>query len=216
MKKLLIVLGITLLFTTLACETQSSESEPLVNTSTTTEEEEEVIEDVDKSEAQESVLTLEVTSDVLPEGEFIPKRYTCILGEDVSPPLKWNGAPNDTKSFAIVFDDPDNPFGPPFVHWVIYGIPSDVTELEEAVPRTEMLANGARQGINDFGNLGYGGPCPPGAGKIHAWVFKVYALDIEVDLAPGATKAELMNATSGHILAKGDLTRQYRVAVGNQ
>ena len=78
------------------------------------------------------------------------------------------------------------------------------------MPPTELLANGARQGVNDFENLGYGGPCPPRAGKLHSWVFKVYALDIEVDLEPGATKADLLSTMSGHILAKGDLAREYR------
>ena len=127
--------------------------------------------------ADEAVaLSLEVTSTVLPEGELFPKRYTCD-GKDLSPPLKWSGVPEGTKSIALILDDPDA-LGRTFVHWVLYGIPSDVTELEEGVPATEVLPNGARQGVNDFENLGYGGPCPPGAaGKVHGWVFKVYALD---------------------------------------
>ena len=154
-------------------------------------------------------LTLEVTSDFMPEGEYIPNRHTC-NAEDVSPHLKWSGAPDGTKSFAIVFDDPDTPFAPPFVHWVVYGIPSTVTEFEENMPPTEILTSGGKHGVNDFGNLGYGGPCPPGAGKVHTWVFKVYALDIKVDLAPGATKAELLDVISDHILAQGELARQYR------
>ena len=163
---------------------------------------------------QQSTSSLIITSSVLPEGEHIPNQYTCNStnkgdDEDVSPPLQWDNAPSGTKSFALIFEDPDA-LGGTFVHWVIYNIPSDVTAFEEAIPPIGILANGTKQGINDFGNLGYGGPCPAPAGKIHTWVFKLYAIDIEVTLDPGATKTELMNLISNHILAEGALERQYR------
>ena len=158
--------------------------------------------------------SLVLISSVLPEGEHIPNKYTCNStdkgdNEDVSPPLQWSDAPSDTKSFALIFEDPDA-IGGTFIHWVVYNIPSDVTEFEEAIPTTGILANGIKQGINDFGNLGYSGPCPPPAGRIHTWVFTLYAIDIEVTLDPGATKTELMNLISSHILAEKTLERQYR------
>lgn len=163
---------------------------------------------------QQSDSSIIITSSVLPEGEHIPNQYTCNSTDkgddkDVSPPLQWSDAPPSTKSFALIFEDPDA-IGGTFVHWVVYNIPSNVNEFEEAIPTTGVLANGAKQGINDFGNLGYGGPCPPPAGKIHTWIFTLYAIDIEVTLDPGATKAELMNLISNHILAEGTLERQYR------
>ena len=202
-----------------ACSTESnntdqdndsvSKSEWTENQNAIIFEEEGVKEEDSLSIQDQQELTLEVTSDFMPEGEYIPRRHTC-NAENVSPHLKWSGAPDDTKSFAIVFDDPDTPFAPPFVHWVVYGIPSDINELQENVLKTSVLANGIKQGVNGFGNIGYGGPCPPGAGKIHTWVFKVYALDIKVDLAPGATKSELLDVISGHILSQGELTKQYR------
>ena len=163
---------------------------------------------------QKSDSSLSLISSVLPEGEHIPNKYTCNStdkgdNEDVSPPLQWSDAPSGTKSFALIFEDPAA-IGGTFVHWVVYNIPSDVTGLEEAIPTTEVLANGTKQGINDFGDLGYGGPCPPPAGRIHTWVFTLYAIDIEVTLDTGATKTELMNLISNHILAEGTLERQYR------
>ena len=163
---------------------------------------------------QQSAASLIITSSALPEGEHIPNQYTCNStnkgdDEDVSPPLQWSNVPKGTRSFALIFDDPDA-IGGTFVHWVVYNIPPGVTELKEALPATGMLANGAKQGVNDFGNLGYGGPCPPPAGKIHACVFKLYAIDIEVSLGPGATKAELVNLISNHILNEAVLERQYR------
>ena len=160
-----------------------------------------------------NILLLDVVSNSLPEDEFIHSNYTCDL-DDISPHLKWGIGPDNTKSFAIVFDDPDTPFAPPFVHWVVYGIPSGFNEFQENVPKTEVLANGIKQGVNDFGNIGYAGPCPPGAGKIHTWTLKVYALDIDVDLNSGATKTELLEIISGHILAEGEIARKYRTSTG--
>ena len=171
----------------------------------------EVKEVVLAEEEEVAALSLEVSSPVLPEGEYIPDRHTCERnrGKNASPPLHWSGVPEGTKSIALTFDDPDA-LGPTFVHWVIYGIPPDVTALEDGVPTTEVLPNGARQGVNDFGNLGYGGPCPRPAGRPHNYAFKVYALDTELDLGPGATKEELLSAMAGHRLAEGELSRKAR------
>ena len=117
--------------------------------------------------------------------------------------MKWSGAPEGAKSFALICDDPDAPRGT-WVHWVLYGLPADVTELAEAVPTTETLPDGAMQGTTDFGRVGYGGLCPPPGGP-HRYFFKLYALDNDLDLKPGATKKELLAAMAGHILAQAQL-----------
>src|SRR3989304_2756237 len=119
-------------------------------------------------------MSIQLTSSAFTDGSPIPARHTCD-GPDVSPMLKWSGAPAGTKSFALICDDPDAPAGT-WVHWVIYGIPPDTTDLPEGVPPDETLPDGSRQGKNDFGRIGYGGPCPP-PGKPHRYYFKIYALD---------------------------------------
>ncbi|MDX1670946.1 MAG: YbhB/YbcL family Raf kinase inhibitor-like protein, partial [Balneolaceae bacterium] len=139
------------------------------------------------------------------EGDAIPEKYTCD-GEDISPPLSWNGAPEGTVSYALVSDDPDAP-GQTWVHWVIYNLPANVSELGEQVPTDKKLDNRALQGKNDFGNIGYGGPCPPGG--THRYFFRLYALNSELDLEPGATKAELMDAIDGRILEETQLMGRY-------
>lgn len=137
----------------------------------------------------------------------IPKKYTCD-GTDVSPPLAWKEAPQGAKSFALISDDPDAPVGA-WVHWVIYDIPSNAQELQEGVPKTERLSNSAKQGMTDFRRVGYGGPCPP-AGKPHRYFFKLYALDTPLDLPPKATKADLLMAMNGHVLAQAELVGLYQ------
>jgi Raf kinase inhibitor-like YbhB/YbcL family protein len=121
--------------------------------------------------------------------------------------LGWSEPPPGTKSLALICDDPDAPRGT-WVHWVLFNLPSQARELEEGVPTRETLGNGAKQGKNDFGNVGYGGPAPP-KGKPHRYVFTLYALDVAVDLPPGATMAQLMGAMKGHILAEGQLVGNY-------
>jgi len=103
-------------------------------------------------------MTIPLTSSVFAEGEFIPAKYTCD-GEDVSPPLKWSNVPTGAKGLALICDDPDAPVGT-WVHWVLYGLPPTEAELPEKIPSTETLANGAKQGINDFKRIGYGGRPP--------------------------------------------------------
>jgi Raf kinase inhibitor-like YbhB/YbcL family protein len=151
-------------------------------------------------------MSLELTSTAFRPGETIPKQYTGD-GADRSPPLRWSEPPSETKSLALICDDPDAPRGT-WVHWVLFNLPAQLRELQEGVPTTEILGNGARQGKNDFGNIGYGGPAPP-KGKPHRYSFKLYALDADVDLTPGATKGQLTNAMKGHILAEGQLVGNY-------
>lgn len=152
-------------------------------------------------------MTITITSSAFEAHGMIPSRHTCD-GEDLSPQLAWSEAPDRTRSFAIISDDPDAPIGT-WVHWVLYGLPSDARELPESVPAEETVLGGARQGKNDFGRIGYGGPCPPPNGA-HRYYFKLYALDVELELAPGASKDELLAAMQGHILGGGHLVGRYR------
>jgi Raf kinase inhibitor-like YbhB/YbcL family protein len=152
-------------------------------------------------------MTLSLTTTAFPAGGPIPARYTCD-GEDRSPPLAWSGAPAGTAAFALIVDDPDAPRGV-FTHWVLYNLPADAGELPEGVPATERLANGALQGVNDFGRVGYSGPCPP-PGPAHRYRFTLYALDTALRLGPRATKQAALDAMRGHVLAQGQLTGTYQ------
>ena len=149
---------------------------------------------------------MNLTSDAFQSGEMIPKQFTCD-GPDISPALCWVDSPADTLRFALIVDDPDAPAGT-WVHWLLYDLAGDNKSLAENLPKTEKLSNGARQGRNDFGRIGYGGPCPP-PGKPHRYFFKLYALDTEVGLEAGATKAEVEKAIEGHVLARAELMGQY-------
>ena len=152
-----------------------------------------------------SVLTIE--SDAFAEGAGIPKKYTCD-GPDLSPPLRWKGVPRETKSLALIMDDPDAPRGT-WVHWVLYNAPPTADGLAEGTPRKELLPDGARQGVNDFGKIGYGGPCPP-RGAPHRYFFRLYALDIAVEIKGArATRADLDKAIKGHVLATATLMGRY-------
>jgi len=154
----------------------------------------------------ESTMTITMKSSAFEEGGMIPSKYTCD-GKDVSPPLAWSSVPEGTKSLALICDDPDAPMGT-WVHWVIYNLPLDAKELAEAFPAQKILANGARQGINDFRKIGYGGPCPPGG--THRYYFKLYALDTILALEAGASKKQLLAAMEGHILAQGQIMGKYK------
>jgi len=150
-------------------------------------------------------VSLSLTSPAFAHGQPIPARFTCD-GEDVSPPLNWGEPPAGTRSFVLIMDDPDAPAGT-WTHWVLFNLPAGARSLEEAVPALETLTSGARHGKNSWGKLGYGGPCPP-AGT-HRYFFRLYALDISLDLAPGAAKKDVQSAMQGHILAQGELMGTY-------
>src|SRR5262249_38021095 len=122
--------------------------------------------------------TMKISSAAFSAGEMIPKKFTCD-GPDVSPKLAWSDVPSKTQSFALIVEDPDAPVGT-WVHWVLFDLPADTKELAEGVPKQDQLSNGARQGRNDFGKIGYGGPCPP-PGKPHGYFFKLYALDAKLN-----------------------------------
>jgi hypothetical protein len=152
-------------------------------------------------------MSIELTSTAFQNGTTIPKQYTGD-GADQSPPLHWSEPRSGTKSIAVICDDPDAPRGT-WVHWVLFNLPAQTRELEPAVPTTKALGNGAKQGTNDFGNIGYGGPAPP-KGKPHRYFFKLYALDVSLELPPDATKAQVVDAMKGHILAEGQLMGTYQ------
>ncbi len=153
----------------------------------------------------EEIMEINLTSTAFEDGGIIPPKYTAD-GENVSPPLVWTNAPDGTKSFALICDDPDAPVGD-WVHWVIYDLPSDVTLLPENVPSDQSLEGGAVHGLNDFGRYGYGGPAPPSG--THRYFFKLYALDTVLNRNPGLRKNELLKTMEGHILAKGQLMGRY-------
>lgn len=153
---------------------------------------------------------LEFTSFPFDPGEPIPAEYTCD-GEDVSPPLEWDGAPDDTESFALVVDDPDAP-GRTFVHWVCFNIPGDRTRLVRDVDFDQHFADAEfvpEEGSNDFGTIEYGGPCPPAGDAPHRYFFRLYALDTTLDLGPGVSRQQVTSAIDGHVLAESELIGTY-------
>jgi Raf kinase inhibitor-like YbhB/YbcL family protein len=149
---------------------------------------------------------MQLLSSAFSHNDVIPVRFTR-RGGNFSPPLEWSQQPPGTKSLAVIVDDPDAPRGR-FNHWIIFNLPADCRELKEGVPPQSMVLDGAIQGKNDFGEIGYGGPEPP-PGKPHRYFFKLLALDTALDLSPGITDRELRAATNGHVLAEAELMGTY-------
>ena len=139
------------------------------------------------------------TSDAFLSGGAIPIDFTCD-GDNISPPLAWSRLPAGTESLALTVDDLD---ANGYVHWVMYNIPPDSTGLGADTLPDEELADGSLQGVNGRGEIGYTGPCPPGGE--HRYRFRLFALDAEVDLAAGATLAEVEAAIADHVLALSEL-----------
>ena len=153
-----------------------------------------------------SVSSLLVTSDAFQAEGTIPQLYTCD-GEDLSLPLHWSDPPAGTQSLALIFDDVDAP-GSIWVHWLLFDIPAGVRSLPEGGPAGATVAGLGVHGANSWGNLGYGGPCPP-KGSPHRYTFRLYALDTLLDLDARASRAELDQAMQGHILGSGLLMGRY-------
>lgn len=160
-----------------------------------------------ESADQGSSLGFSIQAEAFNPGADIPRKFSC-QGSDVSPALVWTEPPAGTQSLVLIFDDPDAPAGT-WVHWVLYDLPTGARRLGEALPPTAQVAGGGRQGTNDFGKIGYGGPCPP-PGKSHRYFFKLYALDSRPTLKAGATKPDVEQAMKGHILAKAEMVGRYR------
>lgn len=149
---------------------------------------------------------MQITSSAFTEGSMIPVKYTCD-GQGISPPLEWKNAPDGTKSFTLISDDPDAPAGT-WVHWVAYNIPANVIKLDENVKPEKEFKNGMRQGSNSWPKIGYGSPCPPSG--IHRYYFKLYALDTVLNIKPGATKTQVLQSMKGHVLAEVQLMGKYK------
>ncbi len=156
-------------------------------------------------------MTISLTSETISHNQPIPRKHTGD-GEDVSPTLTWSDVPEGCAEFALIMDDPDAPSREPWVHWVLYKIPADTTELPENIPQTETLSapTGAVQGENSWGTIGYRGPAPPKGHGTHHYHFKLYALDTAFPLQPGLDKHKLLKQISGHILAEGELVGTYQ------
>jgi Raf kinase inhibitor-like YbhB/YbcL family protein len=155
--------------------------------------------------APATIASFMVSSPAFADEEPIPARYS---GKDTnySPPLNWYGVPERTKSFVLIVEDPDAPMGT-FTHWVAYNIPGKTKRLDENLPKDEILPDGMRQLKNDAGRIGWFGPLPP-PGKVHHYIFSVYALDQELN--PVGDKIFLLKAMEGHILGQGRLTGTYK------
>ena len=143
----------------------------------------------------------QVSSPAFQHKGTIPEKYTCV-GENISPPLMWENPPDGTKSFALIMDDPDAPLGT-WVHWIFYNIPADTSNLSEDIYHSSNQLNGVTSGTNGWGKEDYGGPCPPNGQ--HRYFFKLYALDMMLDMKNGNTKADIIKAMQGHILAQTEL-----------
>ena len=141
---------------------------------------------------------MQLKSQAFQNGKLIPGKYTCD-GKNASPPLVIMDAPKETKFLAIILDDPDAPRGT-FLHWLLWNIPSKVTEIKEG-------ESPGVKGKNDFGKLGYGGPCPPSG--IHRYVFRVYALDTSLSLPEGSSSKQVEAAMKGHIVESAELIGRY-------
>lgn len=151
-------------------------------------------------------MAIKLTSPGFSEGDRIPERYT-VDGIDVSPELRWDAVPKSTKSLAVLCEDPDAPFGT-WTHWVLFDLSPTLRSLPENQPPMKVLDSGAKHGLNDFQNIGYGGPNPP-TGE-HRYYFKLYALDCMLeDLDAGATRQKFLKEIQGHILDQGQLMGRY-------
>jgi Raf kinase inhibitor-like YbhB/YbcL family protein len=150
-------------------------------------------------------MAFSLTSTAFKNEGMIPNQYTCD-GSDISPPLAWNRAPEGTKSFALICDDPDAPVGN-WVHWVIYNIPANSKELKEKMAASERLPDNTKNGVNSWGRFGYNGPCPPSG--THRYFFTLYALDTMLSLNGKISKERLLVATKGHIIAQAVLMGKY-------
>jgi len=138
-----------------------------------------------------------------------PKNISsCDHQDGASPELSWSAPPEHTQSFALIVFDKDSPFGFKFTHWVFHDIPSDKRELPENTPKQEQLPDGSRQGHNDYDRIGYVGPCPPRG--THHYIFTLYALDINLNLPPSASKKQVVKAMNGHVLASGELVGRFQ------
>ena len=168
------------------------------------------VDKINTSDDGEKTMSMAISSTAFAAGETIPVRYTGD-GDDISPALAFANIPANTLELALICDDPDAPTPQPWVHWIIYKIPSTASGLAEAVPTTKSPTTpaGTLQGVNSWDKIGYGGPAPPPGHGTHHYHFKLYALDIQLDAQAGMTKNELLTAIQGHVLEQAELVGTY-------
>ncbi len=152
-------------------------------------------------------MSLTITSRAFQNGIEIPKIHTW-EGEDISPPLSWEGEPKHTVTFALIMEDEDT--DPPFTHWIVYNLPADCHSLEKIMPIEKKLKNRAIQGKNDFGKYGYKGPCPP-KGERHQYVFRLFALKKKLSPESANTREDFYQAIEGHIIDKATYKGTYKL-----
>lgn len=150
-------------------------------------------------------MSLRLSSSAFGHEQLIPRKYTCD-GDDISPPLEWTNAPDGTRSFALICDDPDAPAGT-WIHWIIYNIPADYRELSDSIKTGRDIDSGINQGTNSWGKIEYGGPCPPS--DTHRYFFRLYALDTKLDLEGLVDKERLLKEMEGHILDESEFMGKY-------
>jgi Raf kinase inhibitor-like YbhB/YbcL family protein len=153
-------------------------------------------------------MTIVLTSPAFQAGTSIPSQYTC-EGANVSPPLAWSGAPQQTVTFVLLMEDVT---GATFTHWVLFNLPAATRALPANIPPGGQLTSGARQGTNDAHVVGYYGPCPAlPRGKTDDYLFTLYALDVDLPLVAGVREQQVLDAARGHILAQGQLDGTYKL-----
>lgn len=161
--------------------------------------------DVALPTSSSTISEFRLSSPAFQDGEPIPSRFSCD-GVDTSPPMTWSNIPQGTASLALVVEDPDAPGGTWF-HWIVYGLPLEIHELPEGIGGQIQLGGLGETGTNSWGDRIYGGPCPPSG--THRYYFRLYALDQPLELQPGATMTELLDAIRGHILGQAVLSGTY-------
>ncbi len=153
-------------------------------------------------------MAFNLTTPAFQMGESIPEVHSC-KGDDVSPLLRWDGEPEETETFALIMEDPDAPGGT-FTHWILYNLPNDCHELEKIIPKETHLENGAIQAKNDFGKVGYGGPCPP-EGEEHRYFFRLFALKKKLPPESIHNAEEFYQGVNGLILEKTEYMGKFRM-----
>ncbi|MGZ3698349.1 MAG: YbhB/YbcL family Raf kinase inhibitor-like protein [Bdellovibrionota bacterium] len=151
--------------------------------------------------------TMSIITDAIDERGFFDSRYTCDA-DNSSPELRWNHVPEGTAGFALIAEDPDAPSGL-FTHWLIYNLGAELRHLPAGIPPQEILPNKIQQGLNSFGKLGYGGPCPPSGHTAHRYVFRLYALRELPPLVPRMTREEVLSAITPLVLAQTETMGRY-------
>jgi hypothetical protein len=155
-------------------------------------------------------MSIELRSDAFVHGDPIPAKYSQD-GQNLSPPLRVSGVPDDARELVLIADDPDAPIPGEWVHWVMYKISPEVTELPEGIALTPWpeRPDGAAQGRNTSGRLGYVGPAPPSGHGRHRYFFKIYAIDRETNMQPGAERDAVLGAIRDHVIDEGELVGTY-------